>query len=48
MSLIIRCHVTGQNIYTFPDGTTYVGEWKNGKPNGQGVYTWVDGKQYIG
>ena len=33
----------GQGTYTFPDGSKYVGEWKNGKPwNGTGYYK--DGK----
>ena len=30
------------------DGSTYVGEIKNGKPHGHGKYTWPDGDEYIG
>ena len=48
MNLMIRCHVTGQNVYTFPDGTTYVGEWKNDKRHGQGTLTSLDGLTYVG
>ena len=28
---------------TFPDGTTYVGEWRDGFMNGQGTFTNADG-----
>ena len=31
---------------TFPDGSTYVGEVKDGKSHGQGTYTYSDGTQY--
>jgi len=34
--------------YTYPDGSKYVGEWKNGEKNGQGTYTWSIGDEYIG
>jgi len=33
---------------TFPDGATYIGEFKNGKRNGQGTYTHLDGKKISG
>jgi hypothetical protein len=51
-----KCHGT----YTFPDGTKYVGEWKDNKPNGQGTFTesnsnqsiktftYPDGSKYVG
>ena len=48
MSLMIRCLVTGQGTYTYPDGRQYVGEWKNGIRHGQGTYTFLDGGQYVG
>ncbi len=38
----------GRVILTFPDGSTYDGEWANGFMNGQGTFTWVDGKQKSG
>ena len=28
---------------TFPDGATYVGEWRDGNMNGQGTFTLEDG-----
>ena len=38
----------GIDIATYPDGTKYVGEWKDGIPNGQGTLTYLDGRKYIG
>jgi len=35
-------------IFTWPDGTKYVGEFRDGKSNGQGTYTWPDGRKYVG
>ena len=34
--------------FTFPDGSKYVGEYKNGKCNGQGTFTTPDGFKYVG
>ena len=34
--------------YTFPDGSKYVGEWKDGKQNGQGTATFANGEKYVG
>ena len=34
--------------HTFPDGSTYIGEWKNNKYNGQGTYTFANGDRYMG
>ncbi len=38
----------GQDIYSWPNGDTFGGEWEEGKKNGQGTYTWADGAIYIG
>ena len=38
----------GQGTETFPDGSKYVGEWKNGKHHGQGTYTFHDGVKWVG
>ena len=44
----------GNGIYTYANGSKYVGEWKDGKENGQGTYTWVsentwfNGNKYVG
>ena len=38
----------GQGTHIWPDGTKYVGEWKEGVVNGQGTYTRTDGKKYEG
>jgi len=34
--------------YTFPDGTKYVGQYRDDKRNGQGTYTFADGRKYVG
>ena len=31
-----------------PDGTKYIGEWKDGGPNGQGTETTTDGSKFVG
>ena len=33
---------------TFPDGSQYVGEWKDDKRNGQGTFTFPNGGKYVG
>ena len=33
---------------TFPDGSTYEGEWAKGFMNGKGTFTWSDGTQKTG
>ena len=35
-------------IYTWSDGTKYIGEWRFGEMNGQGTYTYADGGKYVG
>jgi hypothetical protein len=35
-------------IYTYDDGSKYVGEWKDNKQHGQGTHTWPGGDTYIG
>ena len=37
-----------KGVLTFPDGSTYDGEWSKGFMNGQGTFTWADGKQKSG
>lgn len=37
-----------RETYTYPDGTTYVGEWENGKRHGYGKWTRPDGTHYVG
>ena len=32
----------------YSDGTKYIGETQNGKPNGFGTYTWSNGDKYVG
>jgi hypothetical protein len=34
--------------YTYSDGATYEGEWKDGKRHGQGIWIRMDGMQYEG
>jgi hypothetical protein len=38
----------GKGVYTWPDGMTYDGEWKDGDMHGKGVRTWPDGQTYDG
>ena len=38
----------GLGKFTFPDGDTYEGEFKDWDMNGQGTYTWSDGRKYVG
>ena len=38
----------GKGTYTWPDGTKYVGEWKNDKFNGQGIFTYADNRELKG
>ena len=33
---------------TYPNGSRYVGEYKNGKRHGQGTYTYANGDKYVG
>ncbi|MFT4416561.1 MORN repeat-containing protein [Fredinandcohnia humi] len=42
--------LTGNNngTYTWPDGTTYTGTFKNGKPDGNGTLVWPNGNKYTG
>ena len=38
----------GQGVYTWADGTKYVGQFKDGDLNGQGTKTWPNGQKYVG
>ncbi len=38
----------GQGILTFPDGSVYEGENKDGKRNGSGTLTFSNGSKYVG
>ena len=40
--------VHGQDSYTWPNGDTYVGEWRDGKRHGQGTWTLADGTKCEG
>ena len=46
--VLVGCSSTSQSTYTFPDGSTYTGAWKYGKPNGKGTMTDADGSTYTG
>ena len=34
--------------YSYADGETYLGEWRDDKRHGRGIYTWADGDKYAG
>ena len=38
----------GEGEYTWSDGRSYKGSWKNNKMNGTGLYKWPDGRKYEG
>ena len=44
--LIAGCSST--RTETYPDGSTYTGEFKDGKPHGQGTLTLADGSKATG
>jgi hypothetical protein len=35
--------VNGQGTYTYPSGSQYIGEWKDGNRHGEGTYTYANG-----
>jgi hypothetical protein len=41
-------HPDGLYANEWPDGSSYRGEWRNGKKDGQGAYTWTSGSVYEG
>ena len=40
--------VNGQGTFTYANGNSYVGEYRNGKRHGQGIYTYANGNSYVG
>jgi cell division septation protein DedD len=38
----------GQGDMSYPDGSKYEGQWKDGRTQGQGTYTYADGGKYVG
>ena len=38
----------GKGAFIFPDGSKFVGQYKDGKYDGQGTYTYPDGSQFVG
>ncbi len=46
----LKYGVQGKNNKSkmYSDGSMYVGQYKDGKPNGQGTYTRPNGSQYVG
>ena len=40
--------ISGIGIYSWLDGRSYEGEWKNNNMEGMGVYIWNDGRKYEG
>ena len=40
--------INGYGIYTWTDGSKYVGEYKDDKRHGLGTFTWADGTKYVG
>ena len=52
--LLIICGLFGSLVFaqdqilTLPDGSTYTGQVKGGKPHGNGTAAWLDGDKYTG
>jgi hypothetical protein len=41
--------MSGQGVFTFPNGDYYDGDWKKDEPNGTGMYVWgATGDRYVG
>ncbi|MBF0274603.1 MAG: SH3 domain-containing protein [Nitrospinae bacterium] len=40
--------VEQETIFTWPQGSKYTGQWKEGKRFGKGVFEWSDGAMYTG
>jgi len=38
----------GQGIFTFKDGSQYIGDWKNDLKEGKGTFSWADGNKFTG
>jgi hypothetical protein len=38
----------GHGLYRWPNGRTYVGEWKDNQMDGEGVESWPNGSKYQG
>lgn len=38
----------GFGIEIFPNGSTYEGEYYDGKPHGEGTFKWANGEIYSG
>ena len=41
-------YADGQGKYTYPNGESYVGDWKKGEFHGKGTYTSPDEGKYEG
>ncbi|MCI5131361.1 MAG: hypothetical protein D3904_07505, partial [Candidatus Electrothrix sp. EH2] len=38
----------GKGMMVYPDGSTYIGEWKDGLRHGKGTLIYADGRKYEG
>jgi hypothetical protein len=38
----------GHGHYKWPDGSEYIGGWKNNLIDGEGTFKWGDGRRYKG
>ena len=43
-----EAYADGQGKYSYSDGASYEGEWKNGKRHGKGILSLSDGRKYFG
>lgn len=38
----------GNGIFTYADGSSYVGSWEHDLKHGKGIFTWADGNKFSG
>ena len=38
----------GEGQLTLADGSTYLGEFRDGAIQGKGTYNWINGRRYVG
>lgn len=38
----------GYHVYTYSNGTSYSGQWKDGLMHGRGIFLWPDGRRFEG
>jgi len=45
---VARRQKHGHGTFTWVNGDSYAGAWRNGKKHGHGTHAWADGSSYEG